>query len=81
MLAWLRRRARDVDWSRLAHDLEEAGRAGLEPLLAAIPRELGSIEQNHRQELYSRLRPFLLRRLPVLPDLVDNLRTLVEATA
>lgn len=80
LLAWLRRRASDVDWNRIVFDLETAAQTGVDTLLAAIPPELGSAEQNHQQELHSRLRPFLLHRLQVLPDLITNLRSLVEAT-
>jgi len=80
LLAWLRRRTSEVDWARIAQDLGTAGRDGVDAALAAVPPELGSAEQNHRQELYSRLLPFLQTRLQVLPELVDNLRSLVEAT-
>ena len=78
LLGWLRMHASGIDWVAIEASLACVGPPGVASLLASIPEELGSAEQNYRQEIYSRLRPFLLQRLQVLPELVQNLRSLIE---
>jgi hypothetical protein len=71
-------RAQEIDWPALEADLAGLDEGHVVRLVAGIPQELGSAEQNNRRAIYSRLEPFLLRRLQVLPELIENLRTFVE---
>lgn len=78
LMAFLRQRAGDIDWGLIEADLNRVDQTRVTGLLEDIPGELGSLEQNNRQELYSRLRPFLLHRLRMLPELFQNLRAFIE---
>lgn len=76
LFGWLRRHTPRIDWKIIVSIQPPPTSVGA--LLAAVPEELGLAELNHGRELYSRLRPFLLTRLRVLPDLIQNLRTSLE---